>query len=357
MCVGIYVPAKSPFPRNSDTIATAVARNDRTIRLEVLKRALMQTRRGVALKPLADKHGWKLRNLYRDIDVLEAALFPIHCENGLYRMDNSEPCVAGSPSPDERLALFLAREQAAGWKYTSLGRALDKLWHRIATSADGQTALFPVDNAPWLTTREWRPIDYGRHAKIVWTLERATRERIVIQTRYRAASTRQITSRAIEPGQLHWDPGLETLYLIGYCRLRADVRVFAVHRFLAVAPTEQTFAPRPGNQSRVALDKAFRVWRSDHIEHVRIRFDADIADEIRERRWLANQEISEEHGSVILTGDVAGLPEIERWLLGYGGAAEVLEPKALRESVAAKLRAGAEGYGENRLSRTDKGEA
>ena len=49
----------------------AVARNDRTIRLEVLKRALVQPRRGVALKTLAEKHDWKLRNLYRNIEVLE----------------------------------------------------------------------------------------------------------------------------------------------------------------------------------------------------------------------------------------------------------------------------------------------
>ncbi len=321
-----------------------VARNDRTIRLEVLKRALVQTRRGVALKTLAEKHDWKLRNLYRDIEVLEAAGFPLQKEDGRYRLDSTAPAIVGTPSPDERLALFLAREQAAGWKHTSLGKALDRLWHRIATSAEGQTALFPVDSTPWISTREWRPIDYGRHAKIVETLERATRERIAVQTRYRATSTRQITSRVIEPGQLHWDPGLETLYLIGYCRLRADVRVFALHRFLAVSPTDQTFPPRAETRSRAALAKAFRVWRSERATPVRIWFAAEVADEIRERRWLANQQVTEERGGMVLTGEVAGLAEVERWVLGYGPSAQVLEPKELRESVAAKLRAGAAGY-------------
>ncbi|HEX7507618.1 MAG TPA: WYL domain-containing protein [Polyangia bacterium] len=50
-------------------------------------------------------------------------------------------------------------------------------------------------------------------------MERAVRERVAILARYRAASTSQTTSRVIEPGQLHWDAGLETLYLIGWCRL------------------------------------------------------------------------------------------------------------------------------------------
>ena len=321
-----------------------MARNDRTIRLEVLKRALVQTRRGVALKTLAEKHDWRLRNLYRDVEVLDAAGFPVRKENGLYRMDSTAPAITGTPSPDERLALFLAREQAAGWKHTSLGKALDRLWHRIATSAEGQTALFPIDSAPWISTREWRPIDYGRHAKIVETLERATRDRIAVQTRYRAASTRQTTSRVLEPGQLHWDPGLETLYLIAYCRLRADIRVFAVHRFLAVSPTNQGFPPRAETRSRAALAKAFRVWRSERVSGVRIWFAADVAEEMRERRWLANQKVEEANGGVILGGEAAGLAEVERWVLSYGPAAQVLEPKELRESVAAKLRAGAERY-------------
>lgn len=106
----------------------------------------MQSRSGVALKPLADKYGWKWRHLYRDIDVLEAAGFPIRKENGLFRMDPVGPTMVGTPSLDERLALFLAREQAAGWKHTSLGRALDKLCHRLITGADGQAALFPIDS-------------------------------------------------------------------------------------------------------------------------------------------------------------------------------------------------------------------
>ncbi len=334
-----------------------MARNDRSVRLELLKQALLQTRRGVALKALAEKHGWKWRNLYRDIDVLEAAGFPIRSENGLYRMEPTTPPVAGAPSTDERLALYLAREQAAGWKHTSLGKALDKLWHRIATDGGGQTALLPIDSAPWLSTREWRAIDYGRHAKIVETLERATRDRIAVQARYLAASTRQTTSRVIEPGQLHWDPALETLYLVGYCRLRADVRVFAVHRFLAVSPTNQTFPPRAETKSKAALNKAFRVWRSECVRPIRIWFAPDVAEEIRERRWLAGQKIEPAPTGLILSGEVAGLAEVERWLLAYGPAARVLDPPDLRASVAAKLRAGAEGYGENRLSRTDNGEA
>ena len=320
-----------------------MARNDRTVRLEVVKKALAESRRGVALKTLAEKHDFKLRNLYRDVDALEAAGFPIIREDGRFRLDIKLSTFTGAPSPDERLALYLAREQAAGWKHTSLGRALDTLWNRLSAS-DGQAALFPVETVPWIATRGWTSIDYGQHRHIVATVERAVRDRTAVLARYLAASTSQITTRVIEPGQLHWDPGLETLYLIGWCRLRDDVRVFAVHRFQAVTLLDERCLPRPETRSATALRKAFRVWRSDKVETVRIRFSPDLAPEIRERRWLPGQTIEPADTGIILTGEVAGLAEIERWLLSYGPSATVLAPKALRESVARKLREAAEGY-------------
>jgi predicted DNA-binding transcriptional regulator YafY len=320
-----------------------MARNDRTVRLEVVKRALAESRRGVLLKQLAEKHGWSLRTLYRDIDALQAAHFPVVVEDGRYRLDGKVTTFSGAPTPDERLALYLAREQAAGWKHTSLGRALDTLWNRISAT-DGQAALFPVESQPWIATRAFSAIDYTQHRRIVETLERATRERLLVSTRYRAVSTGQLTSRQIEPGQLYFDPGLETLYLIGWCRLRHDVRVFAVHRFQAVTLLDEHCPPRPETRSAAALAKAFRVWRSDRVEQVRIAFASEVAAEIRERRWLAGQQVMEEQGGVLLTGEVAGLAEVERWVLGYGPSARVLEPKELADRVAMKLREGAAGY-------------
>lgn len=320
-----------------------MARNDRTVRLEVVKRALAQSRRGVLLKQLADKHDWNLRTLYRDIDALRAAYFPIRDEDGRYWLEAKVTTFPGAPTPDERLALFLAREQAVGWKHTSLGRALDTLWNRISAS-DGQSALFPIEAQPWIATRAFAAIDYTQHRRIVETIERATRERLLLSARYRAARVGQLTTRTIEPGQLHWDAGLESLYLIGWCRLRSDVRVFAVHRFQAVTLLDEHCPPRPETRSAAALKKAFRVWRSDRVEQVKVWFAPEVAAEVRERRWLAGQSVEDADGGVVVSGEVAGLAEVERWVLSYGPAARVLAPRELAESVARKLREGAAGY-------------
>jgi predicted DNA-binding transcriptional regulator YafY len=190
------------------------------------------------------------------------------------------------------------------------------------------------------------------------TLERATRTRTAVDVRYRALSTGKLSSRVIEPGELYWDPALETLYLIAWCRLRQDVRVFAVHRFLAVALTDEICPPRSQTRSRAALHKAFRVWRSEHVTKIRIWFAREIADEIHERKWLADQKLEEASDGVVLSAEVAGLAEVERWILSYGPGAKVLAPGELAASVAKKLREGAERYrkaGEESLAWSDKG--
>jgi predicted DNA-binding transcriptional regulator YafY len=335
-----------------------MARNDRIVRVEALKQALCVSRTGVALRTLAERNDWNLRGLYRDIDALESAGYIIQRERGRFRIDARAVTSAGLPDADERLALYLARQAARGWKETSLGRALDRLWHRISASSDGQAALVPVESTPWITSREHAAIDLTAHRSIIATLEQATRARQAVHARYKALSTGQLSSRIIEPGELYWDPGLETLYLIGWCRLRQSVRVFAAHRFVAVTMTDEHCQPRGETRSRSALRKAFRVWRSDHVEQVRIRFTSEVADEIRERTWLPEQTVEKTRDGVIVSGEVAGLSEVERWVLSYGPAAKVLAPKALVTRVARRLRQAADAYGKAKdvsMTSYDKG--
>jgi predicted DNA-binding transcriptional regulator YafY len=88
-------------------------------------------------------------------------------------------------------------------------------------------------------------------------------------------------------------------------------------------------------------------------------FSPEVAGEIRERQWLAEQKLEDKDGGVILTGEVAGLAEVERWILSYGESAKALAPKALEKSVIKKLRATVERYSgstESSLTTADKGE-
>ena len=141
------------------------------------------------------------------------------------------------------------------------------------------------------------------------------------------------TERVVEPGFLHWDGRLETLYALTWCRLREAVRVFAVHRIRDARTTDETFARRPQTQ-RAALEKAFQIWVRERTQPVAIQFSLRVAGEIRERRRHASQRLVElEDGGVVWHVEVAEPEELTRWILGYGPEARVLAPDQLADRV------------------------
>ncbi len=312
-----------------------MSRNDRIARLFRVLDHLARSKRGLPLKILADREGWKLRSLYRDIEALEKAGFPLLHEGGRYRIiEGWVPATQLGIDSDELLALYLARQQAAGWRGSRIGEALERLYGKLATPGNGSGVLVPKGLGEGFSVALPTARDYAAHARTVATLDRAVRERLVVTAVYESIDG-DVTRRAIEPAQLHWDPRLEALYVIAYCRLRQDIRIFAAHRFRAVSCGRTQFSPRPGVTSEIALRHAFRVWRDDHVVPVRLAFTGRAARLVAERRWHPTQKLKRQEGSVIFEAEVAGFGEVVPWILSFGAECTVLEPEELRDRVRA----------------------
>ena len=57
-----------------------------------------------------------------------------------------------------------------------------------------------------------------------------------------------------------------------------------------------------------------------------------------ERTWHSSQKITaEDDGSVVLEMEVADLDEVKRWLMGFGGSSEVLEPLEMRKKIIEEM--------------------
>jgi predicted DNA-binding transcriptional regulator YafY len=324
---------------------TGVARNDHIARTLAVLSALTVNRHGIALRTLAERHSWNLRTLYRDIEALERAGWSVINDAGRFRIE-----LRGTPAPvaaldfEEVRALYIARELSRGIRDTSVGRALDRVWAKASSATTRVPALF-ADPPPWFSHSSPVGIDYGAHKKMIATLERALRDRLAIRCVYEATTTGEVTRRVIEPAELHWDTHLESLYVIGWCRLRRDIRVFAVHRFRAVHLTDEPLQPRSQVSSRAALRSAFRVWRGANVNTVRVRFDRATATRVAERKWHPSQKVERlRDGALVLTMEVGGLQEVTSWILGFGPSARVLGPDALVERMSAQLSQAASQY-------------
>lgn len=68
----------------------------------------------------------------------------------------------------------------------------------------------------------------------------------------------------------------------------------------------------------------------------------------RSHTWHPSQHVKKDaDGRVVVTLRMKLCPELEAWVLSFGDQAEVVRPRELRESVAARLRAAAETYAAN----------
>jgi len=322
-----------------------MARHDQMARLLRVARELSASKRGVALRRLAERNGWSLRAIYRDIEALELAGFPVVREDGRFRIAPESMITAGEGlSPEERLALFVARQLAGGVRDTSAGRALDRLWNRFEAARGRSGALFPEGSSP-LAIRSAFSVDYGAHRKTIATIEAALRESRLLAAEYEALSTGETTRRELEPGELYWDPSLEALYLIAWCRLRGALRVFAVHRFREVSLVDERVTRRPELTSRTALRHALRLWRGEAAVQIVVRLRGWAAREARERTLHPSQTITRvAPDEVRLALAVAAEDEVLRWILGYGPLAVVEAPPSLVARVRRALEEAAAAY-------------
>jgi len=98
--------------------------------------------------------------------------------------------------------------------------------------------------------------------------------------------------------------------------------------------TGESFERRKSFSLDKHLRGAFGVFTGDTIFDIVIRFSPDVADYIREKEWHQSQKLKElKNGGIELRLQLSSLVEIQRWILGWGGEAVVLEPPELVKSI------------------------
>jgi predicted DNA-binding transcriptional regulator YafY len=298
-----------------------VSKADKTARCIALLIGLARAKRGIQLRPFFERRGWGWRSAYRDLKTLRHAGVPVEKhEHGWFRVaEGWIPAGAIDVKRDELAALLAARRLAPAL------RELEALWCKL--SGPNQLAL---ELDPWLDTRT-PSIDYGPHRLALEIVQRAIRERRLVQLHYRNA-TGDETRRLIEPAFVRWEPSMEAFYIVAWCRTRSAIRTFAVHRIVTVEPTADVFATR--HDAIDEMRNAFRLWSRPGLEHVSMWFSPRVAREVRERRWHASETVRETaDGGVRIEMDIAAPEELERLLLGYGPDVAVEAPASLARRI------------------------
>ena len=321
-------------------------RGDQLARQWQLIQRLAKTRTGVGLDELADDLDCVRRTVYRDLDALMYAGFPVVSEKRdnrvFYRFMDSFRLGNVPFTPDELLALAFSEDLLRVLEGTvfhdSIRSALSKvragLGPELGAYLNRLTDSFRVLPGPHKR--------YEQLSETIRQLNESELSQTTVEIEYRTARSGQKNTRELDPYRVWYRSG--GLYVVGHDHRSGEIRTFAVDRILAISSLSKPFEVDEAFDFEEFISSAFGVISETPVS-VRIRFDASWRTHVTEHNWHPSQKIAElEDGGVELTMEVGGSAELRNWVMSFGAGAEVFEPAFLRDDVIAELRATSARY-------------
>lgn len=286
------------------------------------------------------------KTIYRDVEFMRDRLgLPIEFDklrNGYYYTEEVGAFPTFQITEGELFALIVAEKALQQYRGTSFEKPLLSAIRKMEQALPDTISLNLADveqTISFRTTAE--PV---LDLAVFDTLAKATAARRQLALDYRKPGQRAPDRRVVDPYHLANING--EWFLFAYDHGRKDVRTFAPARILSAKETGRSF-PRPQKFSlEKRLRDSFGVHSAEGEFDVCIRFDASVADYIREKRWHASQKSTDlPDGGLELRMKLSSLAEVERWVLAWAGRAVAVAPRELVDAVRAGAAKLAERHG------------
>lgn len=265
---------------------------------------------------LAAKFEVSPRTIYRDVEALSSAGIPIYAEpgrNGGFYLLHDFILDRAILSEDERQEVLTAIQGISATGYTAGKEILTKL-----------SALFNVN------TRDWLEVDFSRWGKSACdnskfeALKTAVIQHKEIKIVYENTNSER-SERIVQPLKLSYKS--REWYLKAFCLEKQDFRIFKLNRILQLELLEQTFVPRPYPEPKNTPQQTY--------PRIVLLFSREIAYRVYDE-FDETQIEYQKNGDLIVFAEMP----VDTWLIGYllsfGTQVEIIEPKYLREILAAQ---------------------
>ncbi len=287
------------------------------------------------------------RTVERDLERL-SAVFPLQCDDEAlpYRWHWMPQTHLHLPALAlaEALSLTLLEHYLRPLLPASLLRALEpQFQHARKKLGDTRQSnryaewMDKVRSVPATLNLQPPDIDPAR----LETLQQALLEEHQIEARYHATGgERQLRLHPLALVQAG-----PVTYLLATAWDYEDVRLYAVHRFVEVERLDQP-ARRPPDFNLDTLLRDGTLPFTDSGERLRLhaRVSDTLARILRETPLAPDQHLAPEGEHWRLEVELPDTWQLEWWLLAQGEHLTVLEPPALRERIARRLRDALAGY-------------
>jgi len=322
-------------------------RGDQLSRQWRVLRQIEVSKNGLLATEIAELGGVSLRTAYRDLDDLQLAGFPLYGEKeekgqrwkfvDSYRFKVPQPFTF-----TELMSLHLSKDLFKVFEGTIFGESMESLFDKVRAALPPQTLGY-LDRVQSVFHMGLKPYkDYGRFKEIINQVNQAALDRRCIEIAYHALNVETEAIRKVNPYKIWFYDG--TIYLIGLCHLRNEVRTFVLDRIRILRLTDEQFEIPADFDFEKYVRYSFKVMQ-DELYTVKILISPSWSRYIGEKIWHESQTIQKLFdGSIQIVFKVAGLDEISQWVMSLGPEAYVLGPESLQDLVKAGLRDALDQY-------------
>lgn len=295
----------------------------------------LQSRPGITAKELAERCETTERTIYRDLQELTPFVpymnegygkgYTFTGKFAMYPLDWTE---------EEALAFSILPSVI---DKTKLPEAFDSAYDKVMAAHvkeqyEQRNLLEDVANIIQMGQPAYRV----EETNFLYSIIRAILSEKTIEAAYYTQSRDELTERAIDPYYLV--PREQRFYVIGYCHLAEAVRTFRLSRFRDVTITERAFDKSQFNIKHY-LKNTWSIERGDREITFKVRFSPEVARYVKEEEMFVRPKMEDlDDGGLLFEVTLNHDREFVNWVMQYGPEAEILEPKAYREKMRARLK-------------------
>ena len=304
----------------------------RTIKLLSL---IEKNSHGLRVTDMSEQLGAPLRAVYRDLDVLQQLEVPLYTDKegreSYWKIDSDYRNRLSIPfTLSELLSLYVAQDTIRPLEGTVFSDSLQSLFEKVWAVLPKPLFRQMVGLRGGFISGIPAQKHYGDYREFIKVIQEGIEGRKVLQLLYHPRD-QSPAERKVNPYAVHLHNG--SLYVIGHCHMRKDIRTFVVDRMQKLKLTEDSFIMPPGFSLESYLRHSFGMF-TEELVRIKVRFDKSLTRYLLERRWHPRQKNKKlKDGSLELIFEVAGTKEIKTWIMGFGSLAKVLEPSSLVKEI------------------------
>lgn len=299
---------------------------NRTDRLELIERLLVEHPTGMRAVELARQCGVDRRTIYRDISVLTENGLPVYQKTGRFCINREYYQTSLRLNQHEAMALFMALRvltHHSDQHNPHMVSAMKKLGEALPE--------LPSKHVDHLTqTMRNAPVDRS-FVTVLETITRAWSEQRIVKLWY-SSSKRETLSREFATYFLELTPTGE-IYAVGYDSFYQRVRALKVRRIMRARILRNSYhVPAQFNPHRYLANAWGGVGEEESASaEVILKVSAEVAPIIIQQLWHPNQRVvRRDDGYSLVSLQISDWRAMLPWIRSWGSQVEVLQPTVLR---------------------------